>query len=181
MCVHFKLKNVKNITGEGFQFCIESVNKTNGTKEYFYSRRYFGNYDWKKVCHNTGIIQRHNNDSDRYYFGFYSLAQKHSFGDIYVDDISLRRINFRIGINNDRDEVYDKVNVVYQINGYKGNYNLTDFELTTNIKDDTNKSDYNEKIKIPSLFFTKSISMKNKLKDGNFIMLKVFYLIKKIM
>ena len=40
--------------------------------------------------------------------------------------------------------------------------------MTTNIKDDINKSYYNEKIKIPSLFFTKSISMKNKLKNGNF-------------
>ena len=83
MCVHFKLKNVKNITGEGFHLCIESVNKTDGTKEYFYSRRFFGNYDWKKVCHRIGIIQKHNNDSYRYYFGFYSFAQKDCVGDIY--------------------------------------------------------------------------------------------------
>ena len=64
--------------------------------------------------------------------------------EIYIDDIPLRRIDFRIGINNDRDEVYDKVNIIYQINGYEGNYNLTDFELTTNIKDDTTKIYYNE-------------------------------------
>lgn len=25
MCAHFKLKDVKNINGEGFQLCIESV------------------------------------------------------------------------------------------------------------------------------------------------------------
>ena len=59
----------------------------------------------------------------------------------------MERINFRIGINNDRDEVYDKVNVVYQINGDKEDYNLTDFVLTTRIKDDNN------------VFFTKNVKM----------------------
>lgn len=91
-------------------------------------------YDWKKVCHITGIIKKPNKN-DRYYFGFYSFAQKDSVGDIYIDDISVRRINFRIGINNERDEVYDKVNFVYQINGCKENYNLSDYELIIKIKD----------------------------------------------
>ena len=171
MCAHFKLNNVKNISGEGFFFMIESVNKTNGIKEYCYSRRYFGNIDWKKACHITGIIKKPNNDSDKYYFGLYSPAQKETVGEIFVDDVSLRRINFRIGIDNDRDEIYDNNNVVYRINGYKENYNLSDFELTTKIKDNNNKTYYDKETKITSFFFTKSISTKDlkyKLKDNSF-------------
>ena len=42
----------------------------------------------------------------------------------------LLRINFAIGINNDRDEVYDIIYVTYQINRNKENYNLTAFDLT---------------------------------------------------
>ena len=75
MCAHFKTQNVPNISYEGFLFMIESINKTNGTYEYFYSRRYYGNLDWRKACHITGIIKKPNNDSDKYYFGLYSVAQ----------------------------------------------------------------------------------------------------------
>ena len=168
MCVHFKIKNIKNITKDGFMFLIESVNKTDGVHEYFFSRQYYGDINWKKACHLTGIIKRPNNNLDSYYFGLYSVAHKDPTGEIFVDDVSVRRINFRIGINNDRDEVYDNVNIVYQINGYKDNYNLSDFELTTRIKDNT-KIYYNEKIEITSFFFTKKISFKKlKLIDNNF-------------
>ena len=126
MCVHLKLRNIPNITKEGFLFMIQSVKKENEPQEYFYSRYYNGNSDWKKACHLTGIIKKRKN-SDLYYFGLYSPALKNSSGEIFVDDISIRRINFKIGINNDRDEVYDNINVVFQINGYKENYNLSDF------------------------------------------------------
>ena len=82
-----------------------------------------------------------------------SVGKKNSTGEIFVDYVSVRRINFRIGINNDRDEVYDKVNVVYQINGDKENYNLSDFELITRIKDNNNKTYYNKDTEITSFFF----------------------------
>ena len=168
MCVHLKLNDVRNISGAGFIYLIESFNATSGIFEYFYSRRLFGSSDWKKHCRLTGIIEKRNSDSDQYYFGLYSMAQKDTGGDIYVDDVSLRRINFRIGINNDRDEVYDDVNVVYQINGHKDNYNLTDFKLTTIIKDN-NKVYYNKETEITSFFFTKKISVKKLgLVDNNF-------------
>ena len=167
MCVHLKLRNIPNITKEGFLFMIQSVKKENEPQEYFYSRYYNGNSDWKKACHLTGIIKKRN-DSDLYYFGLYSPALKNSSGEIFVDDISIRRINFKIGINNDRDEVYDNINVVFQINGYKENYNLSDFELITRIKDDT-KTYYDNKIEIDSFFFTKKINIKElELMDNNF-------------
>ena len=121
MCAHFKLINISEINGGGLVFLIQTSNKTSGVFEYFYSRGYYGNSDWKKACHITGIIENPNNDSDRYTFILYSSAQKETAGDIFVDDVSVRRINFRIAINNDRDEVYDNVNVVYQINGYEEN------------------------------------------------------------
>ena len=168
MCAHFKFNNLTKNSG-GFLFLIESVNKTNGTFEYFYSRRYHGSISWKKACYITGIIKKPNNNSDRYYFGLYSFQQKDLVGELFVDDVSVRRINFRIGINNDRDEVYDDINVVYKINGYKENYTLSDFELITRIKDNNTKIYYDKKIEITSFFFTEKISIKKlNLKDNNF-------------
>ena len=70
-------------------------------------------------------------------------------GIIYVDDVSVKKISFRIAINNDRDEVYDTLNVAYQLIG-KENYNLNDFDLITRIKD--NKKTYYEK-KNKNIFF----------------------------
>ena len=150
MCVYFKLKNLQNVTKEGFLFMIQ------GNGEAFYSRYFFGNMTWRKACIVIGIIQNPNNSSNKYQCALYSSKQLDSVGDIYVDDVSVRRINFRIGISNDRDEVYDNVNVVYQINGYKDNYNLNDFELTTKIKDNnTNKVYYNKETEIGSFFLFK--------------------------
>ena len=40
-----------------------------------------------------------------------------------------------ITINNDRDEVYDKVNFVYDLEIKKGNYTLNDWNLLIRIKD----------------------------------------------
>ena len=169
ICATFKVKNIPDLQKDGFAFLIETVNKTNGFHEYFYSRSYNGNLNWKKACHITGIIKKLNNKTNDYYFGLYSVEKNNSTGEIFVDDVSVRRINFRIAINNDRDEVYDKVNVVYQINGDKENYNLSDFELITRIKDNNNKTYYDKKTEITSFFFTKSISVKNlELKNNNF-------------
>ena len=122
---------------------------------------------WRKACIVTGIIKNATNTSNKYQCALYSSKQLDSVGDIYVDDVSVRRLNFRIGISNDRDEVFDYVNVVYEINGYKDNYNLKDFELTTKIKDNNTNVYYNKKTDISSLFFTKKISVKN-LKVDNF-------------
>ena len=167
MCAHFKVKNIPNITKDGFQFMLQSVNRTHGIREYFNSRSYYGNLDWKKACHLTSIIQKANNN-EKYTFYLYSVGKNNSNGEIYVDNVSVRRINFRIGINNDRDEIYDNINVVYRINGNKEKYNLSDFELTTRIKDDNNIY-YDKKTEINSFFFSKKISIKSlKLKDNNF-------------
>ena len=43
----------------------------------------------------------------------------------YIDDISIERSSFIIGLNNERDEVYDNVNVVYRIYANKELYNLS--------------------------------------------------------
>ena len=163
-CAYIKLIN---ITKNGFQMCIETSNKTPGIFEYYYSQVFSGNYDWQQVCFTTGIIKRPNNNTRSYYLGIYTIAEIGTGGEVYIDDITLKRINFRIAINNDRDEVYDTLNVVYNIIG-KEDYNLNDFDLITIIKD--NKTTfYNKTTKISSFFFTKSISTKNlKLKDSSF-------------
>ena len=147
-CFHIKIVNLPRF---GVGFCIESVNHTPGVYEYYRSRGHYGDFDWKKICFITSNIKKPNGDSDQYYFGMYTLGNTQT-GDVYVDDISVRRINFRIAINNDRDEAYDKVNVVYQINANQDNYTLSDFDLVTRIKDN-NKKYYEKKIKISSFFF----------------------------
>ena len=169
MCAHFKLNNVRNGSEEGLLFLIQSVNKTEGIFEKFISKLYFGTLDWRIGCHITGVIQRKNGNSEKYYFGLYTGPQRETVGEVFVDDVSVRRVNFRITISNDRDEVYDKVNVVYQINGHKDNYNLSDFELITKIKDNNNKIYYNKKTDITSFLFTKKISVdKLGLVNNNF-------------
>ena len=106
-------------------------------------------------------------DSEPYRFGIY-IYPSDDDSEGYIDDISIERSDFIIGINNDRDEVYNDVNVVYRIYVSKETYNLSDFELKTRIKDDSGI--FTEKtIKIPSFYFTdlKSIKKLN-LKDNNF-------------
>ena len=146
LCIHFKIINTTIAKKRGIHFGLASTNKTKGIYEKTYSRRFFGSINWRKACHITPIFNKPNNDLDNYYFSVFSYAQPEPEGEIFIDEISVRRINFRITINNDRDEIYDIVNVVYQINGDKENYNLSDFELTTIIKD-SKKIFYNEKIK----------------------------------
>ena len=158
VCVHFKLINIH---GDGFQFYIESKNKTEGFYESSYSKKFNGTNDWMKACHLTKIFKKPNNDSDRYFVGFYTHSQKESGGEVFIDDISVNRIYFRIGINNDRDEVFDNLNVVYQINENSDDYNLNDFDLITRIKDNNIKLIYEKKINITSLFFIDPINIEN--------------------
>ena len=122
---------------------------------------------WKKVCIITSAIKKPVSDSDPYYFVTYSYPTT-EYREGYIDDISIKRINFVVGVNNDRDEVYDEVNVIYQINGNEEDYNLIDFELKAKIKDDS-KIYYDNNIKISSLFFTSSIDItKLDLKQYNY-------------
>ena len=86
----------------------------------------------------------------------------------YIDDISIERSSFIIGLNNERDEVYDNVNVVYRIYANKELYNLSDFELKTRIKDE-DITIFEKNIKISSFSFTDSINIKKlNLKENNF-------------
>ena len=165
ICVHFKFIN--NIKQRLLGFRIQNLNHTPGFYEYYDTRSFSTFKEWKKVCVITAAIKKPVSDSDPYYFVIYSYSAKQN-AEGYVDDISMKRINFFIGINNDRDEVYDKINVVYQINGNKENYNISDFELKTRIKDDKKIfKEYN--IKITSLFFTNSINIKKiGLKENNY-------------
>ena len=64
----------------------------------------------------------------------------------------------RVAINNDRDEVYDIINVVYLIN--RTELNLNDWNLITRIKDDQ-KIFYEKNENIPSFLFTISININN--------------------
>ena len=110
ICVNFKLKN---ITGNGFRFYIENKNHTQ-LYERYYSSYYSGTNDWKKICHESGNIIKPSGDLDRYIFGAYTFEQENPTGEVFIDDISIYRINdlLKIVINNDRDEVYDNVNIV---------------------------------------------------------------------
>ena len=152
MCAHIKLNNIKNVIPQGLFLAISSNNRTIGVDEFFLSKRITGTTDWKKVCYITGIIKNPNNSSSRYYFSLFSMDHNETDADIFVDDVSVRRINFRIAINNDREEVYDDINVVYQINGEEI-YNLNDFELITRIKD--NNKIYKIKLKLLLSFLLK--------------------------
>ena len=168
VCAYIKFINAGG-AGSGFQMYIRSNDRTPGIYEIFESKVLSGNFNWDQTCFTTWIIKKSNNVSI-YLLGIFSLAKNGSDDsdrEIFIDDISVKKINFRIAINNDRDEVYDTINIVYQIIG-KEDYNLTDFELITKIKD--NKTTfYDKNIKISSLFFTYQIEIKNlNLKDNNF-------------
>ena len=173
ICVNFKLKN---ITGSGFRFYIENKNFTN-LYEHYYSSYFNGTNDWKKACLKSGNIKKPSGDFDRYLFGAYTLEQEGASGDVFIDDISIYRINdlLKIVINNDRDEVYDIVNIVYKIDTNRGNYKLTDWILKTRIKDN-NKIVYETKKEvINSSFFTIPININSlNLKNNQFYIIEAF-------
>ena len=161
ICAHIKFSN--NVRRRLLGMKIRSYN----FDENYDSRSYFGWTDWQKVCIITASIKKPSKYSDPYYFILYSYSTD-QYSEGYVDDISIKRINFRIGISNDRDEVNDRVNVIYQIYGDKQTYNLSDFELKTRIRDN-NKIYCENNIKISSFFFTNSISIKKfNLKINNY-------------
>ena len=135
VCVHFKLNDIE---GGGFRFYIGNLNYTPGFSDYHYSPNYYnGTNDWEKVCYDTKIIKKPNGYLDKYIFIFFTTASNNTKGEIFIDDISIYRINdyMNIAINNDRDEVYDKVNLVYELDIKKGNYTLKDWNLYIRIKD----------------------------------------------
>ena len=122
VCVHFKLKD---IVGDGFRFYIGNLNYTPGFSDYHYSPKYYnGTNNWEKACYNTKKIMRPNGYLDNYIFIFFTTEDNITKGEVFIDDISIIRINdyINITINNDRDEVYDKVNLVYELDIKKGNY-----------------------------------------------------------
>ena len=157
ICVNFKLKNV---TGKGFRFYIENKNNTQ-LYEHYYSSYYNGTNDWNKVCLVSGIIKKPSGDLDRYLFGAYTLEQENPTGEVFIDDISIYRINdlLKIVINNDRDEVYDNVNIVYKIDTSRGNYKLSDWILKTRIKDNNDIIYETKKDNINSPLFTIQINI----------------------
>ena len=73
----------------------------------------------------------------------------------------------KIGIKNDRDEVYDIVNIVYQI---ERNYPLNVLKVSTNIKDTNNILIYTSPDIMPSdNLFTNKLDITNlKLKKDHF-------------
>ena len=139
-----------------------------GFYERYNSRSYYRVSDWQKICFKTSVIKKLAVNSDPYWFGIYIYPSvENSEG--FIDDISIERSYFIIGINNDHDEVNDNVNVVYRIYANKETYNLSDFELITRIRDENNITFTEKKIKIPSFSFTDSINIqKIKLKENNF-------------
>jgi len=134
ICIHFKLKN---IIGNGFSFYIDNNNYSSGINERYYSPLYNGTNDWKKECYDSGKIKKPNGDEEKYVFGAFTFEENKTNGEVFIDDISIYRIDdfLKITISNDRDEVYDNINIVYEIDTDKGNYSLSDWNLITRIKD----------------------------------------------
>ena len=108
ICAAFKLINVKN-----FQIYLQNREFTTDY-EATYSNSFSGTRDWKKECFNTHHLML---TRKKFTLGFYSLPQEGPEGDIFVDDVSITRINelLILGINNNRDEVFDPLNVAYRI------------------------------------------------------------------
>ena len=168
ICVYYKLKNILK-----FQMVFANNNKSEGYKEYYYSKILNGtNNDWKLFCYRTGNLQRSSGKYDIFYLGIYTHAQIDDTAEAFIDDVFAYRVNdiIRVGINNDRDEVYDIINVICEIKNKKGKYSLNDWELYIRIKDDNNNEIYYEKEEeIISSLFTVPINIKNiGLKDGIF-------------
>ena len=133
ICAYFKF--VTDVTRRTFGFLLHSYNYTPGIYEGYPSRSYYRVTEWTKICFKTGVIKKLAINSDSYDFVIYIYpSAENSEG--YIDDMSIERSNFIIGINNDRDEVYDYVNIVYRIYENSEIYNFNDFELITRIKDD---------------------------------------------
>ena len=165
ICAYVKF--LTDVSRRTFVFLLQSLNKTAGFYERYPSRSYYRVTEWTKICYKTGVIKKLATNSGSYSFSIYIYpSAENSEG--YIDDISIERTNFIIGINNDRDEVYDNVNIVYRIYGDEETYNINDFELKTIIKDENTL--FSKKIvKITSFSFTDSISIKDlNLKDNNF-------------
>ena len=166
VCAYVKFLN--NVTIRISGFIIQSYNKTSGFYEKYNSRSYSRLIDWQKICFKTGVIKKYTANSEPYWFGIYIYRSTENT-EGFIDDVPIERSNFIIRINNDRDEVYDNVNVVYRIYANKETYNLSDFELITRIRDENNITFTEKKIKIPSFSFTDSINIqKIKLKENNF-------------
>ena len=118
ICVHYKLKNIL-----GFQLVFANVNKTDQYKEYYYSKILSGtNNEWKLFCYRTGELKRSSSEYDSFYLGIYTHAQIDDTAEAFIDDVFIYRVNdiIRVGINNDRDEIYDIINVICEIKNKKG-------------------------------------------------------------
>ena len=165
LCIHLKLTNIK-----AFQMHITNHNKTK-ERESYHSNGYKNTTGWEIKCYTVGPFKRSSSELDKFMFGFYTHAQIDETGtaEAFVDDISVYRIKdiLKIGINNDRDEVYDIVNVICQIKPNKGNNTLKDWDFTIKIKDN-NQILYQKNEKLISELFTIPINIINMgLKDNN--------------
>ena len=163
VCAAFKLINVKS-----FKIYIQNRNYTYETTS---SNEYSGTNNWEKKCFMTHHLTL---KTGKYSLGFVTFAQEGQ-GEIFLDDISIYRIDefLLLGINNDRDEVFDTINIVYQINTTRGNYSLSDWELTIKIKDNKNHIYYENTGQPVSSFYEYSLNISYMgLKDNNFYSLE---------
>ena len=166
ICMHLKLKNIKS-----FQMYFTSQNNTKDYRERKDSNSYKETNGWEIICYTIGPIKRSSSESNKFIVGFYTHAQIDETGtaEAFVDDVSVYRIKdiLKIGINNDRDEVYDIVNVICQIKPNKGNNTLNDWDFILKIKDNNNIY-YNKNEKLISELFTIPIDINNMgLKENN--------------
>ena len=83
---------------------------------------------------------------------------------------------FKIAINNDRDEVFDILNIVYQISDTIKKDSLNNCNISTKIKDENDNVICSYENIIPSSFLftvSKNITNLEKIKDNNFYQIEV--------
>ena len=166
ICINFKLTNLNH-----FQNVIRCKNYTEGIAEVFFSKIWKGTTNWTRECYITNEL------IGKYYlynFALFTYPQN-EIGHVYIDDVSIYRIHdlLKIGINNDRDEVYNVLNAVYDINTTKGSYHTNNWEITTRIKDDNGTVYYEEYEKPNSSHYISPINITSVgLKDNNYYIIE---------
>ena len=128
VCVYYKLKNIR-----GFQLAFANNNESADYKEVYYSSILTGtNDDWKLFCYRTKNLKRSSGQYDKFFVELFTQRQidPTNTAETFIDDVSVYRVTdiIRVGINNDRDEVYDKINVICEIKSKKGKYSLNDWD-----------------------------------------------------
>ena len=112
ICVYYKTLDLAH----NFDFFVENIGDT--YEGWYSSSSHTGTHDWTKDCRRTESVKSPNGEGEEYVFGVYISELSDDYGgEAYIDDVTVTKTTEflrNVAINNDRDEVYDKLNVVVQ-------------------------------------------------------------------